>query len=264
MKLQWKILTASALCLALATPVIAAPSDVVATVNGRHILQKDVDGYIRDFKLTPEQAQRRDLIVNELVSRELVYQDALKQKLDQRADVVAELDQVRVKILLNAAVREAMLANPVTEEEMKKEYQAQLPKMQQQEYKARHILVQTEEEAKTLITALERGADFSTLANEKSLDSSAQNGGDLGWFPADQMVEPFANAVRSMQKGSYSKTPVQTQFGWHVIALDDTRQGQAPDYESIKPQLQNFLQQRHIAAYLDKLRSGAKVDIKAR
>lgn len=264
MKLQWKILTASALCLALATPVIAAPSDVVATVNGRHILQKDVDGYIRDFKLTPEQAQRRDLIVNELVSRELVYQDALKQKLDQRADVVAELDQVRVKILLNAAVREAMLANPVTEEEMKKEYQAQLPKMQQQEYKARHILVQTEEEAKALITALERGADFSTLANEKSQDSSAQNGGDLGWFPAGRMVEPFANAVRSMQKGSYSKTPVQTQFGWHVIALDDTRQGQAPDYESIKPQLQRFLQQRHIAAYLDKLRSGAKVDIKAR
>jgi len=262
MKLQWKLLSASALCLALTTPVLAAPTDVVATVNGRNILQKDVDGYVRDFNLSPEQAQRRDLIINELISRELVLQDAMKQKLDKRADVVAELEQLRIKVLLNAAVREAMQANPVTEEEMKKEYQAQLPKMQQQEFKARHILVKTEDEAKALITALDRGADFSTLANEKSLDSSAQDGGDLGWFPAGQMVEPFAQAVSSMKKGSYSKAPVQTQFGWHIIALDDTRQGQAPDYEAIKPQLQNFLQQRHIAAYLDKLRSGAKVDVK--
>lgn len=264
MKLQWKIITASALCLALTAPVFAEPADVVASVNGRNILQKDVDGYIRDFNLSPEQAQRRDLIINELVSRELVYQDALKQKLDKRADVVAELEQVRIKILLNAAVREAMQGNPVTEEEMKKEYQAQLPKMQQPEYKARHILVKTEDEAKALITALERGADFSTLANEKSQDASAQDGGDLGWFPAGQMVEPFAKAVSSMKKGSHSKTPVKTQFGWHIIALDDTRQGKAPDYEAIKPQLQGFLQQRHIATYIDKLRSGAKVDIKAK
>jgi Parvulin-like peptidyl-prolyl isomerase len=264
MKLQWKILTASALCLAMATPIHAAPTDVVATVNGRSIQQKDVDGYVRDFKLSEEQAQRRDLIIDELVSRELVYQDALKQKLDKRADVMAELEQVRVKILLNAAVREAMQSSPVTEDEMKKEYQAQLPKMQQQEYKARHILVKTADEAKALITALDRGADFSTLANEKSLDSSAQDGGDLGWFPAGQMVEPFAKAVAGMKKGSYSKTPVETQFGWHVIALDDTRQGKAPDYETVKPQLQNFLQQRHIAVYLEKLRSGAKIDIKAK
>jgi len=266
MKLQWKILTTPVLCLSLglASQAYAAPSDVVATVNGSAIQQKDVDGYIRDFKLTPEQAQRHDLIINELVSRELVYQDAMKKKLDKRADVVAELEQVRIKILLNAAVREAVQANPVTDDEMQKEYQAQLPKMQQQEYRARHILVKTEDEAKSLITALDRGTDFSTLANEKSLDSSAQNGGDLGWFPATQMVEPFAKAVASMQKGSYSKTPVETQFGWHIIALDDTREGQAPDFESLKPQLQNFLQQRHIAAYLEKLRSGAKVDIKAK
>jgi peptidyl-prolyl cis-trans isomerase C len=265
MKLQWKILTAPVICLSLglAPLAMAAQNDVVATVNGETIQQKDVDGYIRDFNLSPEQAKRHDLIINELVSRELVYQDALKKKLDKRADVVAELEQVRVKILLNAAVREAMQANPITEDEMKKEYQAQLPKMQQQEFKARHILVKTEDEGKAIVTALERGADFSTLANEKSLDSSAKDGGDLGWFPAGQMVAPFAAAVADMKKGGYSKAPVQTQFGWHVIALDDTRQGKAPDYETIKPQLQNFLQQRHIAAYLDKLRSGAKIDVKA-
>lgn len=266
MKLQWKNLTTPLLCLGLglAAPTFAAPGDVVATVDGRKILQKDVDNYVREFNLSPEQAKRRDLIINELVSRDLVYQDAMKKKLDKRPEVIAEMEQVRKKILLNAAIREAMKGNPVTEAEMKKEYEAQKSNMQQKEYHARHILVKTEDEAKALVTALDRGADFSTLATEKSLDSSAQKGGDLGWFPAGQMVKPFAEAVSNMQKGSYTKTPVQTQFGWHIIALDDVRQGQAPAFESIKPQLEAYLQQRRMAQYLEKLRTSAKIDIKAK
>lgn len=263
MKLQPTFLTPALLCLALGSPVaLAAPNDVVATVNGSNILEKDVDGYIREFRLSPEQAGQRGQIINELVSRRLVHQDALKKKLDKDKDVLAELEEIKVKVLMNAAVKSYMEANPVSEEEMKKEYDAIVPNMQLQEYKARHILVKTQDEAKAIISALDKGGDFSTLANEKSLDGNGQNGGDLGWFPAAQMVPPFAEAVSSMTKGNYSKTPVETQFGWHVIALDDTRQGQAPDYEAIKPQLQNALQQRHVAAYLEKLREGAKIDIK--
>ncbi|MFA7632114.1 MAG: peptidylprolyl isomerase [Thiohalomonadaceae bacterium] len=191
MKLKHKLLIGSALGLAMSIPAFAAPTDVIATVNGSKILQKDVDNYIQEFRLSPEQAQQRDLIIDELVSRQLVYQDAIKKKLDKRPEVIAELEQIKSKVLLNAAVKEAANAKPISEDEIKKEYELQLPKMQQQEYKARHILVKTEEEANNLLTALARGADFSTLANEKSLDTSAKDG-DLGWFPANQMVPPFA------------------------------------------------------------------------
>lgn len=261
MKSAARLLLAATLGATLTFPAFAAPDTVLVKVNGSTILQKDVDAYIQEFNLSPEQAQHTDMIVEELISRRLVYQDALKKKLDKSPEVLAEMESVRVKILLNAAVQEAMKTRPVTEDETRKEYEVQKPQLQQPEFKARHILVKTEDEAKKLITALERGADFSTLANEKSLDSSAQNGGDLGWFPAAQMVPPFAEAVSQMKKGSHSKEPVQTQFGWHVIALDDTRETQAPDYEAIKPQLQQFLQQRHISAYLDELRKTAKIDM---
>lgn len=263
MKLQWKILSASLFCLSAAlAPASWAADAPAATVNGKAIPASAIDNYIRDFNLKPEQAARRDLILQDLIARELVLQDALAKKLDKRADVIAELEQLRAKLLMNAALREAMLANPITEDEMKQEYQKQLPAMQQTQYHARHVLVKTEQEAKDIIKALDKGGNFAKLAEEKSIDPSGKsNGGDLDWFGADQMVPPFSAAVAAMKKGTYSKTPVQTQFGWHVIKLEDTRTSTAPEYEAVKPQLQSFLQQRHIAAHIEKLRGAAKIEI---
>ena len=261
MKYQWKILAAPLLCLSLTSAAWAA-DEVVASVNGKEIHQSDIDNYINDFKLTPEQAKQHDKILNDIIARDLVYADALKQGLDKKPEVMDEMDKLRAKILVNAAVHEAILANPVTEDEMKEEYTRQLPNMQQPEFKARHILVKTEDEAKAVIKALNKGQDFAKLAKEKSLDASAKQGGDLGWFMARQMVPPFAKAVEEMKKGSYTKEPVQTQFGWHVIKLEDTRTAKAPTFDEVKPQLHAFLQQQHVAAYLDKLRANAKIEVK--
>jgi len=263
MKPQWKLLAAPLLCLSLATTAWAVGDDVAATVNGKEIRQIDIDNYITDLKLNPEQAQHRDQILNNLIARELVYQDAIKQGLDKKPDVVAAINQARTNILSSAAVREAVLANPVTEDEMKAEYTKQLPNMQLPEFKTRHILVKTEAEAKEIIKALNKGQDFAKLAKEKSIDPSGKKGGELDWFsPRDMIPPPFTKAVSELKKGSYTKEPVKTQYGWHVIKLDDTRTAKAPDYEAVKQQLHNLVQQRHIAEYVDKLKAAAKIDVK--
>ena len=129
-------------------------------------------------------------------------------------------------------------------------------------YHASHILVDNEAKARELIAKLDSGADFATLAKENSSDSSANEGGDLGWFAASRMVKPFADAVESLQKGTYTKEPVQSQFGWHVSHLDDTRPLEPPSYEAVEQQLGQLVTQSKFQAYLDELIKTAKVDRK--
>ena len=129
------------------------------------------------------------------------------------------------------------------------------------EYKARHILVKTEDEAKNVIAQLDKGADFAKLAKEKSIGPSGKEGGDLGWFSPDNMVKPFADAAAALKVGTYSKTPVHTQFGWHVIKLEDTRPVSPPSFDELKNQLMNSWRNKMISAYLDRLRSEANVKI---
>ncbi|MDQ2695310.1 MAG: peptidyl-prolyl cis-trans isomerase [Pseudomonadota bacterium] len=130
------------------------------------------------------------------------------------------------------------------------------------EYKARHILVESEDKAKSLIEDLNKGADFSELAKTNSTDSSAAGGGDLGWFTTDMMVQPFGATVAQLEKGKYTEAPVQTQFGWHVIVLDDVRDVTPPPLEELRPQISQMLQGRMINDYLAKLREKAQVEIK--
>ena len=134
--------------------------------------------------------------------------------------------------------------------------------MSLKEYKARHILTTTETEAQAVIAQLNKGANFATLAKEKSIDtSSAQNGGELGWFSPDQMVKPFADAVEKLKKGSYTQTPVHTQYGWHVILLQDVRAVQPPPFDEVKDQVRGIMQNRIIGEYIDGLRKKAKIQI---
>lgn len=264
----------SALLLTLGTPVLAAEpaaapeaaaeTAVVATVNGQPITEEMLQIYgVQRSRNPGAQPISREAALDELVNIELVTQDAEKHNIDKRPNIVKQLDWQRRSLLVGVSMREYVAAHPVSDEELKKAYDEQIKKHDGHEYHARHILVESEDEAKALIAELGKGGDFAKLATEKSKDPSGQHGGgDLGWFSTDQMVKPFSDAVAKMKKGEVSKKPVQSEFGWHVIKLEDTREVPPPSFETLKDQLQMQLQNQRVDAYLAELRKDAKIDIK--
>lgn len=253
--------------LAVATlPVTGfAADEPVAVVNGKPISLKTYDFYLRQLQAERPNANlagNRQLVINELVNRELLYQDAMKKKLDKDPEVAFALEQIRMNTMIQANVAKIAEGLKITDEVLKKEYDEKIAKADISEYKARHILLKTEDEAKAVIKELDKGAVFSDVAKAKSTGPTGPEGGDLGWFKAGQMVPPFAQALKQMKKGTYSKTPVQTQFGWHVILLEDTRKATPPKFEDVKPQLANMMRGQQINSYIQNLRTKAKVEIK--
>lgn len=244
----------------------AAPTDatVVATVNGTAITLDEFNNYAA-HRLQPGKkptAAEATSIVNEMVSLELVVQDALKKGLDKSPEVMKTLENQRRILLANAALKDYVDAHPITDEQLKKEYQDRVASAGGKELKARHILVKTEAEAKAIIAQLGKGVDFAKLAKEKSSDSSAKQGGDLGWFNPSQMVKPFSDAALALKKGEYTKTPVQSQFGWHVIKLEDSRSQQVPAFDQMKDRVRNFMQQKMSQDFIDSLKTAGKVEVK--
>ncbi|MBI5462838.1 MAG: peptidylprolyl isomerase [Gammaproteobacteria bacterium] len=258
------------LLLGLGAPAMAAevseatPAAVVATVNGSDITEEMLQMMGMQMSRNPgaQQVSREDAL-DQLINIELVAQDAEKHNIDKRPNVIKQLEAQRRMLLVNVSMREYLTTHPVTDEELKKLYDERMKNHDGNEYKAQHILVDSEDTAKAIIAELGKGGDFAKLATEKSKDPSGkQNGGDLGWFSGDQMVKPFAEAVAKMKKGETTKKPVQTQFGWHVIRLEDTRKTQPPSFDSMKEQLQGYAQSQRVEAYVQDLRKGAKIDIK--
>ncbi len=248
-----------------ATTPITAPdnSKVVAKVNGTPITLDELNEYAArriqpGSKLTAAEAKA---ILNEMVSLELVVQDAIKKGLDKNPEVEKTIENQRRVLLANAALKDYIEAHPITDEQLKKEYDERIAGANNKELKARHILVKTEAEAKAIIAQLDKGADFAKLAKAKSTDSSAKEGGDLGWFNPSQMVKPFADAALALKKGEYTKTPVHSQFGWHVIQLEDTRTTQVPSFDQMKERVRNFLQQKMSHDFIESLKTTGKVEI---
>ncbi len=239
----------------------AQQGEVVATVNGEAITEGDLVAY-RSTHSGPARGQSDEALLDELITQKVVYQEALRLKLDKDPEVIRDLEQLRTSLLASAVVRKAMEESPVNEEELQAEYDKLKDRMVTPEYKASHILVKEEEQAKKLIKQLDQGADFAKLAREHSTDSSAKNGGDLGWFNPQQMVPPFSQAVVQLEKGSYTKTPVKTRFGWHIIKLEDSRQAEPPAFEEVKGRLEQMLKQRKIRDYIQALKDKADVAIK--
>jgi peptidyl-prolyl cis-trans isomerase C len=245
------------------TAPTVSKADAVAVVNGQYIPKSTL------AELEKEIAERghgqtfpKEKLIEELIQRELLVQDAIQKQLDKSAEVIAQLDSARKTLLTQADVQNFIKANPVTDAEIKAEYDSKVAGENGVEYKARHILVKTEDEAKKLIAELDKGADFAKLANKNSLDAKeSQNGGDLGWFVAGQMVAPFSEAVVKLEKGKYTKTPVQTQFGWHVILREDSRKQTPPPLETVKDQLMPYLQRKKVQNMVETLRKQAKVEI---
>ncbi len=246
-----------------ATPVIVDKANAVAVVNGQYIAKSALEELEKEIAMRSHgQTFPKEKLVEELIQRELLIQDATQKNLDQTPEFVARLNDARKALLSQTDLQNFIAANPVTDAEVKAEYDSKVAAEKGVEYKARHILVKTEAEAKKIIADLDKGGDFTKLANKFSLDGKeAQNGGDLGWFLAAQMVAPFSDAVAALENGKYTKTPVQTQFGYHVILREDSRPQTPPPLEAVKDQLAPFLQRQKVQTMLEGLRKSAKVEV---
>lgn len=254
--------TLLAIAFGMLLPAAQAADNVAATVNGKPIKQSLVDYILKDATARGQKVDDnvRTIVMNKLISSELVLQEAQKQGLDKQPDYQAREELMRRELLVNTYVENFIKKNPVSEADTKAEYEKFKQQMGDKEYSARHILLQTEAEAKEVIAQLAKGGDFAKLAKEKSKDpGSKDKGGDLGWFSPGGMVKPFSDAVTKLQKGLYTTVPVQTQFGWHVIKLEDTRAAQPPAYDKVKEGLQKQIQQRNLEKMLADLRAKAKI-----
>ena len=248
--------------LSLAPTAFAA--DAVATVNGKQIKQSVYDLIVKDITASGQKVDdnTKNAIINELVGSELVYQEAQKLGLDKQPDYLVREELARRKLLTSTFLQDYVKKNPVSDADTKAAYEQYKKAYGEKEYSARHILVKTEAEAKDIIAQLNKGGDFTKIAKEKSLDpGSKDKGGDLGWFSPATMVKPFSDVTANLQKGAISASPVQTQFGWHVIKLIDTRPAQPLAYDKVKDGLQKNLQQRNLEKMMSDLRSKAKIDI---
>jgi len=239
----------------------AIAGDAVATVNGKPIKQSLFDFIVKDATDHGQKVDDnvRDVIMSKLISSELVLQEAQKSGMDKKPDFLAKEELTRRELLVNVYIQDYMKSHPVSDSDTKAAYEKFKTELGDKEYNARHILVASEAEAKDVIAQLNKGGDFSKIAKEKSIDpGSKDKAGDLGWFSLGGMVKPFGEAVAKLQKGKVSE-PVQTQFGWHVIKLDDVRDMKAPPYDKVKENLQKQLAQRQLEKMLTDLRAKATV-----
>lgn len=258
-----------ALIAAASVPALAADkaekSEAVATVNGKAISKAKVEHLVKqatESGNTTDAAQLREMAKNELISREVLLQEADKQGFAIRPDIKAEIETARQNVVINAMFVEYAKKNPVSDTEIKSEYdkyKAQVDASGAKEVRARHILVATEEEAKALIVKLKGGAKFEELAKVSKDTGSGANGGDLGWSNPAKYVKPFADAVSAMKKGDLTETPVKSDFGFHVIRLEDSRAVTVPPLEQVKGQVAEQLRQRKLQAFRDDLMKKAKI-----
>jgi len=243
----------------------AASAAVAATVDGTPITQAQLDGIMQQQAAQgmPDTAESRKMVVDNLAMQILVAKEATAKGLDKTPEVASNLEMARQSILANAFVKDYIKTATVTDEALKAEYEAFTAKSASSEYKARHILLKTEEEAKDIIAKLKKDIKgFAALAKAKSMDpGSKANGGDLGWFNVSGMVPEFGAAVAKLEKGKFTEDAVKTQFGYHVIVLDDSRSTPVPALEEVKAQLTQQLQQKNLKKLLDDTKAKAKIEM---
>jgi peptidyl-prolyl cis-trans isomerase C len=261
MKKQVLSAIASAAILCALTPVAQAQN--VAIVNGKAVPTARVEALAQQVArsgrpVTPEmQAQLRD----EVIAREIFIQEAQVRGLEASDEFKAQLELARQSILIRELFADFQKKNPVADADIKAEYDKFAAANGGREYKARHILVEKEADAKAIIAQLKKGGKFEEIAKKSSKDpGSGANGGDLDWAAAGSYVKEFSEAMVKLEKGKLTETPVKTQFGYHIIRLDDMREAQMPKFDDVKPQIAQQLQQQKLAKYQEELRTKAKVE----
>jgi peptidyl-prolyl cis-trans isomerase C len=262
------VLTALAACQpkGAATTAAVDTSATLATVNGTKITQNFFDFYVKAIsgkKPSELTADQQAQALDNLIRANLVAQEAQKEGTDATTDTADMLVLTRLNVLQQAMSEKYLKDKKPSEQELRAEYENQVAALPKLEYHARHILVATEPFATSVVQRLEKGDKFEDVAKKESMDSSKDNGGDLGWFTPDRMVKPFADAVVSMKPGDYTHKPVQTQYGWHVIQLVETRPLSPPPFDQVKQRLDQVVEAKKFKAYTDDLISKAKIDRKA-
>lgn len=243
---------------ALASSLVSA--ETIFTVNGVDVDSSVVDFYFESRlaqqggQATPEQ---REALMTELRDIYILSTQESAKTIAADPRVAAQIELQRLGVIAQAVASEFFADTEITEEEILAEYNAQVELAPPLQYKARHILVESQGEAVAVIAELNEGADFEELAKEKSTGPSGPTGGDLGWFSPNQMVEPFSNAVQALDDGQYSAEPTQTQFGWHVILREESRDSEAPTLDSVRENIRQVIQQRKFTAHLEGLRAQA-------
>jgi len=255
--------------LMIAAAITAGPAAAaqtagpVAKVNGANIPQYRLDAAIKSRMSQGQQdtPEARKGIREALINQEVVAQEALKLGLNKQPHVAARLELDRQSILVNAYFEDFLKKHPVTEDMLKKEYERLKPELPAREYRVRHILVEKEDDAKNIIAQIRKGGSFEKLAAEHSRDPGSKGrGGDLDWAPAENYVKPFADAVRTLKKGQMTDAPVRTDFGFHVIRVEDERATKIPTFDEAKQQLQQLVQNQVVQKAVADLRSKAKIE----
>ena len=247
---------------ALAISPAFAEEKSAALVNGVSIPQARIDMRVKAVTAQgqADSPELRKAIREDMINIEVMAQEVAKLGLDKNPEVQQQIELSKQSVLVNAFVQDYAKNHPISEDQLRQEYEKLKVKLGDKEYNARHILVGTEAEAKDIIAQLNKKAKFEKLA-AKSMDAgSAARGGSLGWAVPGNFVPEFANALLGLKKGEYTHEPVQSQFGWHVIKVDDVRALKVPSFEEIKPQLQQRLQQQSIKKAVDDLRAKAKIE----
>jgi peptidyl-prolyl cis-trans isomerase C len=260
----------NAILLSFAVSVGAAPamaqkkagSAAVATVNGKAIpkIRADAMIAIQTNQGQPDSPEMRQAVRDALVRSEVLAQESIKKGFDKKPEVLGQIELSRQDVLIGAYLRDYVRTHPVTDEQIKAAYEEIKAKMGNKEYKARHVLVEKEDDAKAVIAKLKGGAKFEDLAKESKDPGSKERGGDLGWANAASFVPAFSAAMTKLEKGKFTETPVKTDFGWHVIQLEDVRELKLPPIEEAKPQLGQQIQQRMVQQHVMELTGKAKVE----
>jgi peptidyl-prolyl cis-trans isomerase C len=239
---------------------------LIATVNEKPY-QLDIFRAFYNERLTQSRSQNtpefQEQVFNEFLNLIVAAQEAEKRDLGDNREVKAAIELQRLMVLSSAVLQQIGAEAEITDAELEEAYEQFKERAKRTEYKARHILVDDKAKAEEIIVKLDKadGKGFEDLAKENSLGPTAEKGGDLGWFDARQMVKPFSDAVAKLEPGSYTDKPVQTQFGWHVILLEETRDAEPPSMEEAKPTLEAALRRQKIAEALADMRAAAKIEL---
>jgi len=252
------------LATALFSSLALAEDDVIATVNDAKITKQDYQRFV--FEATQGMKGKPQInpndVMSELLSQELIFQDAIKQGLDKRQDIQDEVARLERKLIVSVALDEMVKKTPITDKELQALYDKEVKPLKPKEFKVRHILVKDKTKAEQIITELDLGGDFAKLAEKNSIhEESKVKGGDIGWFKPQPSMPEFSRAVLHLEKGKYTKSPVQTPLGWHVILQEDSRETAPPSFDKVKGRLQQMLQQQRVTEYIQSLEKKADIKI---
>ncbi len=234
----------------------------VATVNGKPIPKSRVDSVVRQQtgRGVQDNDQLRKAVLERLVNFELVVQDAEKKGMTRNAELQAQLDMARQQVIFNAYIEDYFKARPIKDEALRAEYNKVRSQRGDKEFKARHILVEKETEAREILEKLGKGEKFDDLAKVSRDAGSKDKGGELDWASPGTFVKPFADALSKLEKGKTTDAPVQSQFGFHIIRLDDVRAAPFPSFEQAKGQIQQYIQEQELQKVFSDLRAKAKIE----